>query len=380
MKRWILHMDMDAFYASIEQRDHPEYRGKPLMVGSPPNQRGIIATCSYEARKYGVRSAMPSRRAGELCPHGIFVPPNMKKYSEESAKIMNILQSFTPYVEVVSIDEAFLDVTSVRNLLGTPFELAQKIKNRISSELNLTCSIGIAPNKFLAKLASDLEKPNGLTTITEDNKISILAPLEVGKLWGVGGVAQKRLMQNGIKTIGDIQRMSIRELMSVMGNQSEHLHNLSMGEDDRVVEMDSETKSIGSENTFDHDTLDQSLLRKTLLDQSDEIASKLRKSNLAALTIALKLRYEDFVTISRQITLDEPTQNEMTVYEKAIQLFDKEDTSKQKVRLIGLSARHLVPPRTQLDLFGSNDKRDKLSQVIDQIRHQHGRDSIKRGL
>jgi DNA polymerase-4 len=372
-------MDMDAFYASIEQRDNPQYRGKPLIVGSPPNKRGIVSTCSYEARKFGVRSAMPSRTAGMLCPEGIFVRPNMEKYSHESSEIMTILSSFTPYVEVVSIDEAFLDVTNVQALLGTPMELAKQIKEKILKNRKLTCSVGVAPNKFLAKVASDLEKPNGLTLITEENKLSILAPLPVERLWGVGVVAQRHLKENGLYTVADIQRISLHALRSVVGNQAEYLQALSKGEDDREIETESEAKSIGSENTFDKDTSDKRLLRSTLLNQADEIASRLRKNNVAAKTLSLKLRFEDFHTITRQATLDDPTQNEVTIYEKAIQLLDREDLSHQRIRLIGISLSKLMPPRTQFDLFDkSNEKKDRLSEAIDKIREKHGKDSIKR--
>ncbi len=378
-ERWILHVDMDAFYAAIEQRDHPAYRGKPLMVGSPPDRRGIIATCSYEARKFGVHSAMPSRTAGKLCPHGIFVPPDMKKYSSESKLIMAILGDFTPQLEPISVDEAFLDVSSVRNLLGDAVNIARRIKERIHRERNLTASIGVAPNKFLAKLASDLEKPDGLTVITDENKLAILAPLSVGKLWGVGEVTRQRLESHGLKTIGDIRKAGVPSLRSLLGNQAEHLHQLSLGNDAREVETESNAKSIGSENTFDVDTADEKTLRKTLLEQADEIASELRSENTAARTITLKLRYSDFTTITRRITLDSPTQDDVTIYDRALALFHAEKTGDKKIRLIGISTSGFAPPASQLDLFDtSSEKKQRLAKAVDTIRAKHGTKSIGR--
>ena len=386
-QRWILHVDMDAFFAAIEQRDRPEYQGKPVMVGAAPNQRGIIATCSYEARKFGVHSAMPSRTAGKLCPQGIFIPPDIEKYRQESHQIMAILRDFTPQVEIVSIDEAFLDVTTVRGLLGDAAELARKIKDRIHKERRLTASIGVAPNKFLAKLASDLKKPDGLTIITEENKLAVLAPLPVGKLWCVGVVTQKLLEQNGFKTIGDIQGADPHRLESLLaprlhsgqGNQAGNLQQLALGNDERPVETETEAKSIGSEHTFETDTTDTTLLHNTLLFQAEEIAGELRKRAVGARTLTLKLRYSDFATLTRQTTLDQPTQDEVSIYNEAIRLLRNEKVGKRMIRLIGLSASGLAAPHLQLDLFDQSlEKRRRLASAMDAIRARHGKQAIRR--
>ena len=378
-QKWILHVDMDAFYASIEQRDHPEYQGKPVMVGAAPRQRGIISTCSYEARKFGIHSAMPSRTAGKLCPRGIFIPPNMEKYSQESKMIMAILRCFTPQIEILSIDEAFLDVTAVQNLLGSTKEIARKIKERIWQERRLTASIGIAPNKFLAKLAGDLGKPNGLMEIVEENKLTILASLPVEKLWGVGKVTKRLLEEKGFKTIGDIQKAHLNHLQTFLGNHAEHLYQLAHGIDPRGIETRVEAKSMGNEHTFNIDTLDKGLLRKTLLTQAEEIAGKLRKENVAAKTITLKLRYSDFTTLTRQTTLDQPTQDEVVIYDQAFRLLKLEKTEAKKIRLIGISASKLLPPLLQLDLFDpSLEKKQRLAAAVDRIRARHGTKAIQR--
>lgn len=377
--RLIFHLDMDAFFAAIEQRDHPEYRGKPLMVGSLAHERGVISTCSYEARKFGVHSAMPSRTAGKLCPNGIFVRPRTEKYRQESRGIMKILQDFTPEIEVVSIDEAFMDMTSVLHLHRSAIDLAKKMKRMIFDKHQLTASIGIAPNKFLAKLASDLEKPNGITIITEENKTQVLAPLPISKLWGVGKVTCAKLQKFSLRTIGDIQRAGIQALRSAVGTQAEHLYQLALGIDSRCVETSSERKSIGSEHTFDVDTSELKSIEQTLLSQAEAIASDLRKKKEGARTITLKLRYSDFTTFSRQTTIDAATQDEKVIFDQALQLFRNEKTGSKKIRLIGMSVSHLSPPELQLDLFDpSVQKKQRLAEAVDQLRAKLGSDVIKR--
>ncbi len=377
--RWILHVDMDAFFAAIEQRDHPEYRGKPVMVGAFPNQRGIIATCSYEARALGIHSAMPSRTAGRLCPHGIFLPPDLEKYHRESQYIMAILYSFTPWVEPLSIDEAFLDVTSVQGLFGHAVDVAKKIKDRLQGERRLTASVGVASNKFLAKLASDLQKPDGLTVISEENKHATLASLPVGKLWGIGEVTRKLLERNGFKTIGDIQKTNRWYLKSFLGNRAEHLQQLAWGKDERPIETKVDTKSTGREHTFDMDTLDIALLQKTLFTQAEEVAHELRKTMVAAKTITLKLRYSDFTTLTRQTTLDPPTQDEVAIHEKVSRLLKSQHVKGRKIRLIGISVSNFVAPHIQLDFLDPTlEKRQKLALAIDAIRVRHGYQAIQR--
>ncbi len=379
--RQILHVDMDAFFAAVEQRDHPEYRGQPVMVGSPPDRRGIIATCSYEARRFGVHSAMPSRTAGKLCPHGVFLPLDMPKYVRESKRIMALLRDFTPQVEPVSIDEAFLDVTGAQSLWGPATEIARQIKARLRAEIGLTASVGVASNKFLAKLASDLHKPDGLTVIPEENKAERIAPLPVGRIWGVGRVTQKILEDHGLKTIGDLQRAAPSRLESLVGRASAaSLGALAHGEDDRPLELESEARSIGSEHTFPEDTADPALWHKVLLAQAEEVAAALRKSGVGARTVTLKLRHTDFTTLTRQTTLAEPTQDEMVIFGEMTRLLEREKIG-GKLRLIGLSASGLIPFQMQLDLFDAGaEKRRRLAQAVDAIRARHGPQAIRRVL
>ena len=380
MNRAILHVDMDAFYASVEQRDNPELRGKPVIIGAAGNERGVVSAASYEARKYGVHSAMPSRTAYKLCPHGIFVYPNMRKYGEVSREIMTILEGFTPLLEQVSVDEAFLDVTGSLWKFGDAATIAARIKEEIKSKTGLTASVGVAPNKFLAKLASDLKKPDGLAVITDDDKVPILAPLPVSKIWGVGKVSEERLQQLGIRTIGDLQEYPLEELRRQLGNMADHLHALAHGRDERAVETDSESKSIGSENTFDVDTSDLDEIKRCLLEQCEEVGSSLRQGKVAARTVQLKLRYSDFTTLTRRKTLTKPTQEEMMLYEVTCQLLANENIDGKFIRLIGVSGSNLVVPEVQADLFEQQDeKRARLTQAVDELRGKLGKGAIKRG-
>ena len=380
MIRSILHVDMDAFYASVEQRDNPDLRGKPVVVGAGPNERGVVAAASYEARKFGVHSAMPSRTAHKLCPQAVFVPPDMKKYGVASRQIMAILEGFTPFVQQLSIDEAFLDVTGALRKFGDAITIAKSIKAEVRSQTGLTASVGVAPNKFLSKLASDLNKPDGLTVITEADKVEILAPLPVGKIWGVGKVTEERMLKLGIKTIGDLQRYPIEHLRRAFGNMADRLHALALGEDDREVELDEEAKSISSEHTFDVDTADSDQILKCLLEQCDEVGSRLRQEKVAARTVQLKLRYSDFTTLTRRRTLPNATQDEMTLYDVARQLLAAEKTGKKRIRLIGVGGSNLVQPEILGDLFErGNEKRIRLAKAVDELRGKLGPTAIKRG-
>jgi len=382
MRRWILHVDMDAFFASVEQRDHPQWRGKPVIVGAGPQERGVVAAASYEARKFGVHSAMPSRTAYRLCPEGIFVRPDGRKYSEVSRRVMAILESFTPFVEPVSIDEAFLDVTGSTAKFGDAVAMARRIKEEIRAQTGLTASVGVAPNKFLAKLASDLKKPDGLVVITEEEKARVLEPLPVSRLWGVGKVTEKRLRELGLRTIGDIQRLPIEELRRWMGNAADHLHALAMGEDNREVETESERKSISSEHTFDEDTADLERVKRCLLEQAEEVGARLRRAGLCARTVQLKLRYADFTTLTRRRTLTVPTQDEMTIYRVGEQLLAAERLRGRRIRLIGIGGANLAPPtdEAQPDLFDQTpQKRLRLAKAVDELRTKLGSGAIKRG-
>lgn len=380
MTRTILHVDMDAFFASVEIQDNPDLIGKPVIVGSGPHERGVVSAASYEARKFGVHSAMPSRTAYKLCPHGVFLHPNLPKYSEASQQIMAILGNFTPMVQPLSIDEAFLDVTSSLKIFGDALTLAQRIKTEIRTQTGLTASVGVAPNKFLAKVGSDLKKPDGLVVITEENKVALLAPLPVSKIWGVGKVTEKRLHALGLTTIGDIQRLPLTELRERFGNLADHLHALALGEDDREVETNDEAKSIGSESTFAVDTADIAQIKKSLLEQCEEVGTRLRQEKVAARTIQLKLRYADFTTITRRRTLEQPTQDAMQLYTVAGQLLSIEGIEGKRIRLIGVCGSNLVPPEIQSDLFNrENEKRTRLSKAIDDLRGKLGPGAIQRG-
>lgn len=380
MTRAILHVDMDAFYASVEQRDNPDLLGKPVIVGAGPHVRGVVAACSYEARKFGVHSAMPSRTAYKLCPQGVFVRPDMKKYGQVSKQIMVILGTFTPFVQPVSVDEAVLDVTGSTKIFGDALTIAKRIKAEIHAQAGLTASVGIAPNKFVAKLASDLNKPDGLTVITEGNKVEILAPLPVSRIWGVGKVTEERLHELGLRTIGDIQRMPIEELRQRFGNTADHLQALALGEDDREVETDEESKSISSEHTFDVDTADLDQIKKCLLEQCEEVGLRLRQEKAAARTVQLKLRYADFTTLTRRRTLPRPTQDEMMLYDIAGQLLVAERIDGKRVRLIGVGGSNLVAPEIQSDLFNrADEKRTRLAKALDELRGKLGPGAIKRG-
>ena len=380
MIRAILHVDMDAYFASIEQRDNPELRGKPVIVGAGPHERGVVCAASYAARKFGVHSAMPSRTAYKLCPNGIFVRPDMRKYSLVSKQIMAILETFTPLVQPLSIDEAFLDVTGSTKIFGDALTIAKRIKAEILAQTGLIASVGVAPNKFLAKLASDLDKPDGLTVITAADKVKTLAPLPVAKLWGVGKTTEKRLHEVGLRTIGDIQRLPIEDLRQRFGNMADHLHALAFGEDEREVETDDEAKSIGSEHTFATDTADGDQIKKCLLAQCEDVGTQLRRAQVAARTVQLKLRYVDFTTVTRRRTLAQPTQDEMRLYEVAGQLLATERIAGKLIRLIGISGSNLVPPEGQRDLFDrTSEKRTRLARAVDELRGKLGTGAIKRG-
>ena len=355
--RVIFHVDMDAFFAAIEQRDHPEWRGKPVIVGAPPTQRGVVSTASYEARKFGVKSAMPSRTAGELCPHGIFVKPRMSGYGEESHRIMAILADYTPLVEQVSVDEAYLDVSAcVREadpLAAIPASrrLAREIKARIARERRLTASIGAGSNKFLAKVGSDFQKPDGLTVIPEQDKRAFLRPLSVRAIPGIGPVSAARLeAELGITTIGGIQDSTPAQLRAAAGSFAETLYALAHGDDHRELCFDEERKSVSSEQTFPVDTADTALLESTLRELARDVAETLAREGVTAATVQIKVRYADFSTLTRQLTLQEPTSDATTILHAARHLAAKENLLAGWIRLLGIGCSHLAPPSGQMQL------------------------------
>jgi DNA polymerase-4 len=346
-------IDMDAFYASVEQRDRPELRGRPVIVGSPPTQRGVVCAASYEARKYGVRSAMPSVTAGRLCPSGIFIPPDMRRYREESRLVMAIVKDSGAVVEQVSVDEAYLDFSplcqaaTADDSLAGGVPLAREIKEEIRKQRQLTASIGIGPNKLLAKLASDHQKPDGLTVIHDSKKCSFLRPLPVRVLHGVGTVTERVLQENGLLTVGDLQDYT-GDLAALAGSFASTLKRYAFGEDDRPLDLSDEVKSISSENTFLRDTTDRQILSKTLREQAADIAAQLRKRELAAKTVEVRVRYSDFTTVSRQITFEEPMSDATALYRSACHLLARDKLVCRPLRLIGLGVSNLSAPGRQL--------------------------------
>lgn len=382
MERIILHVDMDAFFAAIEAFDHPELKGKPVIVGGLTS-RGVVSTASYEARRFGIHSAMPMFQAREKCPAGVFCKVNMPRYKEVSGKIMKILKDFTPLVEPVSIDEAFLDITGMEGLLGDPEKIARQVKERIYSETSLTCSIGIAPNKFLAKVASDLHKPDGLTIIQADRVDTFLAALPVEKIPGVGKKTVEELKRHGIKTTGEIRSFSEHQLEKRFGKFGLRLHELSCGHDSSPVVPSREMKSISAEETLPHDTKDLSLLLKKLRDYADEVAESLRRHGLKGKTISIKIKFSDFTSTTRAKTISRATDTSQVILHTARRLLEDHPLPK-KVRLIGLEVSNLSENTgdAQMHLFpiGADEEREgKIDKAMDDIRGKFGRKVIQRG-
>jgi len=381
--RQIIHVDMDAFYASVEQLDNPDLVGKAVIVGGDPKKRGVVSAASYEARKFGVHSAMPMSQAIRLCPNAIVLPVRMKRYTELSQQIHSIFQKFTPEIEPISLDEAFLDVTGSIQLFGSAEKIGKKIKQQIKEQLVLVASVGIAPNKFLAKLASDLDKPDGFVIITEENKQHILDPLPVSRIWGVGKVTEKALKTKGIKTIGQLREAPPEVLHGILGDQTPHMLRLAQGIDNREVESSREAKSISSEQTFAADITDKDILLGVLLNQVEDVAQRIRTNNLEARTITLKLRYDDFRTVTRSITFDCPTNITETLWMQAKEVFVKwHKKSAGPLRLLGFVASSLQKSGTgQQQLFAESEqqKQERLDKAFDDIRGKFGHDALRRG-
>lgn len=385
----IFHIDMDAFFAAIEVMDHPEWAGKPLVVGSPPDRRGVVSTASYEARKFGIHSAMPSRTAHRLCPQAIFAPVRMSRYLDVSGHVMEVLRSFSPELEQVSVDEAFIDVRGVMHRWKTPEALGRAIKETMRRQTGLAASVGAAANKYLAKLASDMQKPDGLTILPDDPSqiIRLLAPMPVSRIWGVGKVTERTLNQAGFRTIGDLQQVTAAVLVPVVGGAlAEHIHALARGVDERKVTTESETKSISAEHTFDEDVSDPVLLRGQLLELVEQVGRRLRQSGHYAGTVQIKLRFDDFQTITRQETLPYPACSDRRLIETATALFQRQQIQ-QPVRLIGMGVSSLTdqPDRdAQLALFEDpsvvQDRKDaRLDAALDTLRGVLRDGVIKRG-
>jgi len=391
MPRTILHLDLDAFFCAVEETRNPELRGKAFAVGGRPDERGVVASCSYAARAYGVRSAMPMSRAVRLVPNLIIVPGHHRVYSEVSKQVMERLRLVTPVLEQISIDEAFLDITGLGN--GNAERLAYEIQNGIRDDLGLPCSIGIASNKLVAKIATEVGKkgarnrpgeinapPFALTIVPAGQEAAFLAPLPANMLWGVGPKTEARLAELGIHTIGDIARRPVPDLVRRFGENGRDLAEHAAGRDDRPIVTEHETKSISQETTFTRDVSDDELLEKTLRELATEVGSSLRKSDLAGKTVKLKLRWSDFTTITRQTTLSGPTDNDEEIIRTALLLLKSVRRSRQPVRLIGVGVSGLGAPVRQLSLWDAGtEKSRKLQEVLDELQGKFGKNAIHRG-
>ncbi len=383
--RSILHVDMDQFYAAVELRRRPELKGRPVIVGSDPRGgrgRGVVSAASYEARAFGVRSALPIARAWRLCPHGVFMPVDMPAYLEASAAIHRVFEAMTPLVEPISLDEAFLDVTASGLLMGDGEACARAVQSEVLRQTGLSCSVGVASNKFVAKIASDLRKPGGLVVVPAGRERDFLAPLEVGRLWGVGKVAQSRLTALGVRTIGDLARTPGGVLAQALGREwARHLLELARGEDAREVVAEREAQSIGRETTYDVDTRDPELLRRTLGDLAEDVAARLRRHGRVCRTLQWKYRFDDFETHTRQRPLAPASDHGPDLFAAAwaeLRVVLKADP--RRLRLMGLSALNLdAAGAGQADLFAvDRDKLRRVDAAVDAVRSRHGADLIKR--
>jgi DNA polymerase-4 len=386
MERKILHLDMDAFFAAVEQLDHPEYRGRPVIVGADPRGRGVVSTCSYEARKFGVHSAQPIGEALRRCPDGIFLPVRGSRYAEVSRRIMAVLSEYTPLVEPLSLDEAFLDLTGSERMFGPAGAIARRIVDRIAAEIGLDASIGLAPNKFLAKLGSDLKKPRGFVVITPENALAILENLPVGKMWGVGAKTNEALQSMGIRTIGILARVAPEILTAKFGEAGYQLHLLAHGVDERPVVGWEEAKSIGHEITFQTDTDDREFLAGVLLWLAEQVARRLRRHLIKGKTIMVKLRNEHFKTITRQTTLSMATDFEEQIYREALHLARQARWGGSKIRLIGVSVSGFgAEEPLQLGLFDAVEtptlppELEKLHKTVDTLKNRFGEQVIVKG-
>jgi len=377
MARTILHADLDAFYASVEVLDDPSLVGKPVIVGGRPDERGVVSAASYEARRYGVHSAMPLRTAARHCPHGVFLPGRPHRYRELSEQVMAIFADFTPLTEPISLDEAFLDVTASERALGTGETIARRIKQRVLDEAGLVVSVGVATNKLVAKVASDLRKPDALVVVPPGEEAAFLAPLPIRRLWGVGPQAQGALAEFGVTTIGQLAALPPATLRRRFGRHGDDLAARARGIDRSAVQPFHAPKSIGHEHTFDVDSADVRRLEATLLDLAESVASRLRRHELAAGSVQLKLRYEGFETLTRQAPLPRQERDSAPLYQAALALLRRTLVEGRGVRLIGLTAINLSEVQ-QLTLFDAGARNERLTQSIDAVRSRFGDGAITR--
>ncbi len=377
----ILHIDMDAFYCSVEERDRPELVGKPVIVGGTPEGRGVVAAANYEVRKYGVHSAMPAATARRLCPHAVVLPARHSYYAKVSHQIREIFHRHTPLVEPLSLDEAFLDVKASEALFGSSAQIGHKIKTEIAETLNLVASVGVAPNKFLAKIASDLDKPDGFLVVDPDHVQEFLDPLPVSRLWGVGKVSQKTLHKRDVHTIGTLRQLSQAELQKLFGKVGTHLWRLAHGIDNRAVVPDSEAKSISHETTFDVDITDRETLRSWLLELTEQVGQRLRRHQLYGRTVQIKIRFADFRTITRARTLSEPTHITQEIWRVAAALLEQNLSAEHRgVRLLGIGVSGFAGESGQVSLFeeSEREKQGQIDTLTDSIKDRFGQTALRR--
>ena len=378
MRRWIMHVDMDAFFASVEQRDDPALQGKPVIVCGK-SRRSVVATASYEARAFGVHSAMPLSQAKRLCPHGCFVAPHFEAYREASDTIHQVILHYADAYEPISLDEAFLDISGMGSQYPTLGSIGRAIKEEIRSAVHLTASVGIAPNKFLAKMASDMNKPDGLCIIPYGREQEVLAPLPVRRLWGVGSVTEKKLLAAGFRTIADIQEAAPEKLSALLGNQGPLLKALSLGIDERPIISSRQVKSIGDESTYEYDLTDRPTIDREIAIHSDIVAQRLRRHDLAARTISLKIRFASFKTIMRSLSMEEGTNLQETI-DSACQTLLSRIPLTEGIRLIGVTASNLGAPLSIPSLFSDKEeKRARAAKAMDSIQQKYGRKALRKG-
>lgn len=378
MRRWIMHVDMDAFFASVEQRDDPALQGKPVIVCGK-SRRSVVATASYEARAFGVHSAMPLSQAKRLCPHGCFVAPRFEAYREASDAIHQVMLHYADAYEPISLDEAFLDISGMGSQYPTLGSIGRAIKEEIRCAVHLTASVGIAPNKFLAKMASDMNKPDGLCIIPYGREQEVLAPLPVRRLWGVGSVTEKKLLAAGFRTIADIQEAAPEKLSALLGNQGPLLKALSLGIDERPIISSRQVKSIGDESTYEYDLTDRRAIDREIAIHSDIVAQRLRRHDLAARTISLKIRFASFKTIMRSLSLEEGTNLQETI-DSACQTLLSRIPLTEGIRLIGVTASNLGAPLSIPSLFSDKEeKRALAAKAMDSIQQKYGRKALRKG-
>lgn len=373
----ILHVDLDAFFASVELLDRPDLVDKPVVVAGR-SARSVVTAANYPARKFGVRSAIPLSQAMRLCPHAVVLEPHHEKYSEFSRRVMAIFDDVTPLVERLGIDEAFLDVAGARGLLGSPAEIGRLIRNRVQEETRLTCSVGAASVKFVAKLASGRAKPDGLLVIPAEEKLAFLHPLPVGALWGVGATTEEALTKRGLRTIGDIASTPLTALQRAVGEAAgRKLHDLANGIDPRVVTPETHEKSVGHEVTFETDITDADVLRRELLRQADAVAVRLRRGGWVGRTVVLKLRYADFTTITRSRTLAEPTDLGRRIYDEVRSIYDGLGAH-ARVRLIGVRVEQLSARGDQvMSLWDDDEGWRETERAIDGVAEKFGRGALR---